>query len=109
MSDTIVELARPLIDRLPADPPVEELKLVLTFASFVWNCVLQGADPHELVLPNSQAVLDILGLSGAEAKEAVDDLVRRKNETFADDERLVMSVHVYREGGELRIIAASAW
>jgi hypothetical protein len=31
------------------------------------------------------------------------------DEIFADDERLVMSVHVYREGGELRIIAASAW
>jgi hypothetical protein len=109
MSDTLVEFARPLIDRLPADPPAEELKLVLTFASFVWNCVLKGANAHELVLPNAQTVLDILGLSPAEAGAVVDGLIRRKKEMFVDDERLVVSVHAFRERGMLRILAASAW
>jgi len=109
MSDTLVEYARPLIDRLPADPLPDELKLVLTFASSVWNCVLKGANAHELVLPNAQPVVDILGLSPAEAGAVVDELIRRKKEMFVDDERLVMSVHAFRERGMLRILAASAW
>lgn len=108
MSDTLVEFARMLIDRLPADPPAEELKLVLTFASFVWNCIVKGENAHDLVLPNAQTVLDILALSPAEAGAVVDDLIRRKKEMFADDERLVMSVHAFRERGMLRILAASA-
>lgn len=54
-------------------------------------------------------MLDILGLSPAEAGAAVDELIRRKKEMFVDDERLAMSVHAFRERGMLRILAASAW
>lgn len=63
----------------------------------------------ELVLPNAQTVVDILGLSPAEAGAVVDGLIRRKKEMFVDDERLVVSVHAFREGEMLRILAASAW
>jgi hypothetical protein len=109
MSDTLIEFARPLVDRLPVDPRVDELKLVLTFASFVWNCVVNGANAHELVLPNAQTALDVLRLSLAEGEVVVDDLIRRKGEMFADDDRIVMGIEVYRRDGELRILAASAW
>jgi len=109
MSDTLIEFARPLVDRLPVDPPVDDLKLVLTFASFVWNCVLNGANARELVLPNAQTALDVLGLSLSEGEVVVDDLIRRKGEMFAGDDRIVMGIKVYRRDGELRILAASAW
>lgn len=109
MSDTLIDFARPLVDRLPADPPEDDLKLVLTFASLVWNCVLKGVDVRALVLPSAQTVLEVLGFGIDEGGAVVDMLVRRKRETFAADERLIVDVLVLRDGGDLRIFAASAW
>ena len=109
MSDTLVDFAHPLVDRLPSDATAEDWELALMFASLVWNGVVNGGSVRERVLPKVRMTLDALGLPEDDAAVLLDALIQRKTQMFADDERLVVRVGVYLEDGMLRILAASAW
>jgi hypothetical protein len=109
ISDTLVDYARPLIDRLPPDYAPEELRKALLIASGVWNAVVAGRGDIDLAIGFVAQTLT------EEAKEPVPRevfaviarLAMRKLGRFGDDDRLVTGVEVYRDGEGFRVLVAS--
>ncbi len=106
VSDTIVEFARPLIDELPDDCPAESIDTALQFATSVWNAMLAtNGNVQEAVREVMAIGKDVLP---EEAKSTVEFLAQRKQELFAHDTRFIGAVQAYRDGGEIRVMAAYA-
>ncbi len=109
MSDTLVDHARPLIDRLPPDYAPEELRKALLIASGVWNAVV--AERGDI----DRAIEFVARTLTEEAKEPVPRevlaviarLAMRKLGRFGDDDRLVTGVEDYRDGDGFRVLVAS--
>lgn len=108
MSDTLADFARPLLDRLPDDAVAEDWELALSFASLVWNNVVNGKKASKRLVSIARQTLAAVRLREDEAAAVVDELVERKSAIFADDDRFIAGVTAYLEGGMLRIFAASA-
>jgi len=107
MSDTLLDYARPLIDGLPDDAGLEELRALLKFASVVWNAVVEeDGDVDEAVL---NLTTDMTAkLQGPPPEAVIEWLAERKVYRYGDDPRIVLSVEVFRNGDQLRVMAASA-
>jgi hypothetical protein len=104
VSDTIVEFARPLIDELPDDCSGERVETVLMFAASVWNAAL-AANGDLATAVHTVMTSDKNPLPN-EAKPTVEFLVQRKQQHFAHDWRAIAQVQAYRDGGEIRVMAA---
>ncbi len=91
MSDTLVDYARPLIDRLPDDHTLEELKAVIEFAAFLWNAVAVEDIP-QFVVHLSTKMPPRLRVPAPKALAVVRRMLTRKDLSFGDDHRLVVVV-----------------
>jgi len=107
MSDTLLEYAGPLINALPDDAGLEELKRVLQLAAVVWNAVVEeDGDVDEAAL---NLVADMKSKLQVTPPEAVIEwLADRRVFRFGDDPRVFLSVDVVREGDRMRVLAAGA-
>ena len=108
MSDTFVDYARPLIDQLPPDYALEELRKALLIASGVWNAAV--AERGDI----DRAAGFVARTLTEEAKEpiprgvlaVIERLAVRKLARFGDDDRIVTGLEVYRDGDGFRVLAA---
>ena len=91
MSDTLVDYARPLIDRLPDDHTLEELKAVIEFAAFLSNAVAVEDIP-QFVVHLSTKMPPRLRVPAPKALAVVRRMLTRKDLSFGDDHRLVVVV-----------------
>ncbi len=107
MSDTLLEYAGPLINALPDDTGLEELKRVLQLAAVVWNAVVEeDGDVDEAAL---NLVADMKSKLQVTPPEAVIEwLADRRVFRFGDDPRVVLSLDVVRDGDRMRVLATSA-
>ena len=107
MSDTLLEYAGPLINALPDDAGLEELKRVLQLAAVVWNAVVEeDGDVDEAAL---NLVADMKSKLQVTPPEAVIEwLADRRVFRFGDDPRVVLSLDVVRDGDRMRVLATSA-
>jgi hypothetical protein len=104
MSETLVDYARPLTDRLPADHTLEELKATIVFAAALWDTVdVQGI--RDAVVHLSTNMPPRLRVPAPKGMAIIRRMLTRKDESFGDDHRLALDVDVVREGGEIRVKA----
>jgi hypothetical protein len=104
MSETLVDYARPLTDRLPADHTLEELKATILFAAALWDTVdAQGI--RDAVVYLSTKMPPRLRVPAPKALAVIRRMLTRKDESFGDDHRLALDVDVLREGTEIRVKA----
>ncbi len=107
MSDTLLEYAGPLINALPDDAGLEELKRVLQLAAVVWNAVVEeDGDVDEAALNLVADMKSKLQVTPPEA--AIEWLADRRVFRFGDDPRVVLSLDVVRDGDRMRVLATSA-
>ncbi len=107
MSDTLLEYAGPLINALPDDTGLEELKRVLQLAAVVWNAVVEeDGDVDEAALNLVADMKSKLQVTPPEA--AIEWLADRRVFRFGDDPRVVLSLDVVRDGDRMRVLATSA-
>jgi hypothetical protein len=104
MAETMMDYARPMIDHLPNDHSIEELKAIVVFAAMIWNIqFLEEVRPvlRHLVtrMPPRLRVEQAKGLA----------LIRRmltwKQHSFAGDSRAAVAVDVFHKGDELHVKA----
>jgi hypothetical protein len=104
MSDTILEYARPMIERLPHDHTFEELRATLVFAAVVWNVVLVPD------IPNAVAYLSTkmpprLRVAPAKGLAVIRRMLTRKDRHFSSDDHFVAAIEVHRVGGKAQVTA----
>src|SRR6267378_7237812 len=98
MSETLVDYARPLTDRLPADHTLEELKATIVFAAALWDTVdVQGI--RDALVHLSTKMPPRLRVPAPKGLAIIRRMLTRKDESFGDDHRLALDVDVVREGG----------
>src|SRR6478735_8117043 len=83
MSETLVDFARPLTDRLPPDYTSEELKATMTFAACVWN-VVDIVSIRDAVVYLSTKMPHRLRVRAPKALAVVRKMLTRKDELFGD-------------------------
>jgi hypothetical protein len=114
MSGALLELGEPVLELLPEDCSIAELRSALVFASLVWNRAVLFESDHprdlelaERILWEIERAADGAGL----AREVVDSLVvglgERKRERFPLDRRLVAHIDARGEDGRIEVHAAS--
>lgn len=86
ISETFLDFAAPLMQDLPGEAPVREIREVLKVAYTAWNAVI-FAD----VLNNNRYIDWVRRLAANEAGPAmlIEQMIVRKREHFADDARLI--------------------
>lgn len=104
MSDTILEYARPMIERLPDDHTFEELRATLVFAAVVWNVVLVP-DIHKAVAYLSTKMPPRLRVSPPKGLAVIRRLLTRKDRHFSSDEHFVAAIDVHRVDGKAQVTA----
>ena len=105
LSDTMITFARPLLDRLPGDPPsIEQVRHVMGLATILWNLPLLedgdasfGAD----VCASLDEVPEDLG-EGVQA--VLDEMLEARRGEWGHDRRVV-SVEVVEVEGGYQIVA----
>ena len=93
ISETFLEFAGPMVHDLPSDAPEHRARQALEVAVTVWNAVI-FAD----VLHDHGYIDQIRHLTAAhsEAGMLVEQMIARKRELFADDERMIGEWEVTR-------------
>jgi hypothetical protein len=111
MSDTLVEFAEPLLDMLPKDRAVAEVRSVLGLASALWNLSVVSQQEPEKSEELRREVVDAIEAAGMEeclAAKLVELMAERKRQLFPDDRRIVAGVEARRQGDMINIHALSA-
>jgi hypothetical protein len=108
MADVLVEFVRPVLELAPGPLTAQRLRTLLHTATACWNAAVHEQRPDS---PASVASLrefhDGLSRAPSGVRGMTDALLARKRELFAHDQRLVASVEVKDENGELRVVALS--
>ena len=104
MGDRLLTYARPVVNRLPRDYSLEELRETLRFAAAVWNARLvrsiRDAVAHlDTNMPPRLRVPRWKGL------DAIRRLLRRKERFFSWDNHFIVAVNVYPHCGEMQVTA----
>ena len=104
MSDTILEYARPMIERLPDDHTFEELRATLVFAAVVWNVVLVP-DIRNAVAYLSTKMPPRLRVPPPKGLAVIRRLLTRKDRHFSSDDHFVAAIDVHRVDGKAQVTA----
>ena len=104
VAETLVDYARPLTDRLPADHTLEELKATILFAASLWDAV-DWEHVRQAVVHLSTEMPPRLRVPAPKALAVIRRMLTRKRQSFGDDHRLALDVDVVLEGGEFRVKA----
>jgi hypothetical protein len=96
ISQTLLEFAAPLIDLVGPHPTVEARRSALQLAASVWNALVVDAwghpnSDHETALRQAlkTGLANVPGPEPIILADAIDLLVQRKRELFADDLRAI--------------------
>jgi hypothetical protein len=97
ISETFLSFASPLSDAVGEGITKEQLERILQIAFTVWNAVV-----FDTVRGNSTHVSHIRRLTAGNPMEAkmIENLIRRKQEEFADDHRLIGEYALVLKNGE---------
>src|SRR2546428_11880829 len=90
MGETLLEYARPLIQQLPHDHTLEELKAVVIFAAVLWN-VQVVEDISGAVRYLSTKTPPRLRVRAAQGIVLIRRMLTRKDQWFRDDHRLAVA------------------
>ena len=97
MSETLQDYARPLLDRLPPDHTLEEVKATILLAAALWDVVdIDGI--RTAIAHLSTEMPPRLRAPTTKAMAIVRRMLTRKREEFGDDHRLALNVDVVRAG-----------
>jgi hypothetical protein len=107
MGVTLLEYARPLMNRLPADHGPDEVQALLAFASMFWNSVLDEDEVDEAIPIIVRKLVKQLQMSHTEANRLSEALLDRRVQLFGHDPRIVTNVEVARDTEGLRVRARS--
>jgi hypothetical protein len=103
ISERLIELAEPY---LQGEDNVDEYRKELSLASAAWNLSFFPPDSREEKMMKSLD-LDALGEEDRQLiLQHLRDLVRRKEQLFPGDRRLIAKVEVLDEGGSVRVLVA---
>lgn len=94
MSATLLEFAKPLLDRLPADETVEESLATLQFAAAVWNAVILR-DIRGAVSYLATKMPPRLRVRLSRQPGTIRRLLARKYRHFHDDQHFIAVLGVY--------------
>ena len=104
MPDTLLDYAEPLLERLPDDHTLEDIRAMLQFAAAVWNAVvlrdIRGAFEH-LATKMPRRLL----VPPSKEWSAIKRLLTRKHRDFHFDEHFIAAVGVECDDTGLRITA----
>jgi len=104
MGDTLLTYPRPLVDRLPVDYTVPELRATLGFAAAVWNAVLVR-DIRDAVAHLNTNMPPRLRVPAWKGLAAIRGLLRRRERFFSSDNHFIVAVNVHPRGAELQVTA----
>ena len=116
MSDTLVEFAQPLLDLLPSDPALGQVRNAVALGSVLWNCFVLEASGKDEDLVEADAIRARVLTTAAEegvprdlTADVLAELAERKRTLFSDDRRVIAGVDVRRQGDGFHIEAMSAF
>jgi len=104
MGDTLLTYARPLVDGLPRDYTLPELRATLGFAAAVWNAVLVR-DIRDAIAHLSTNMPPRLSVPPWKGLAAIRRLLRRRERFFISDNHFIVAVNVHLQGAELHVTA----
>jgi hypothetical protein len=105
ISQRLIQIAKPY---LTAGDSLDECEKELSLASTAWNLSLFPADSREEQMRKSLQCLAALDPEDRQLiTEHIRDLVRRKEQFFPEDRRMIAKVDVLLEGGSLRVLVMS--
>src|SRR5207253_3038173 len=104
MPDTFLDYAEPLLERLPDDHTLEDIRAMLQFAAVVWNVVLVRDIPGA-VAHLSTKMPPRLRVRPAKALAVIRRMLTRKDRDFSSDDHFIAAVDVHRDGIALHITA----
>ena len=104
MPETLLDYAEPLMERLPDDHALEDVRAMLQFAAVVWNIVLVRDIPVA-VAHLSTRMPPRLRVRAAKALIVIRKMLTRKNRDFNSDDHFIAGVDVHRDGIALRVTA----
>ena len=104
MPDTLLDYAEPLLERLPDDHTLEDIRAMLQFAAVVWNVVLVRDIPGA-VAHLSTKMPPRLRVRPAKAVAVIRRMLTRKDRDFSSDDHFITAVDVHRDGVALRFTA----
>ncbi len=112
LSEIIVGLARPWVERLGTAPPLPAIEFAYQTCALVWN-VSRLADPNDrqkLFDKVSRQVADAVPeRTKQEVSALVDTLYRRALALFPEDRRIVVNMQIQDlGGGDFRVVVATA-
>jgi hypothetical protein len=119
MSDVLVAFAAPILDTLDEDPPLEEYRGVLRFASIIWNVLAMFDEEgrrsggvlvdHDKVAELTNLLEQAVGGFDEENLALLDLLRARRAELFPDERRIFMDVGAELQGNRVQVVAASTF
>lgn len=90
ISETLLEYATPLLERMPPGPSLQQQQAFLQLVITVWNALVVAQWGGVDLLPDVYRRLEAMPQPGRTTmRELVDALVERKRQHFADDLRAV--------------------
>jgi len=110
VSGRLMELARPLINRLPKGASEEAVAAIVEIATVAWNLsMLEQPDAISSARLREQTrrVVDLVAVMPDGEREVFDGMVETRRTTFADDPRVIVSTTLKVRDGMIHLDAAS--
>jgi len=104
MGETLINYARPLLERYPKDLSLAESKAIIEFAAFLWN-LAAVEDIQRAVRHLERAMPPRLRIDAPKGLAVIRRMLTRKDSEFASDGRLALDIHVAQSGAGIRVKA----
>jgi hypothetical protein len=112
MSEVVVDIARPWIERLGPDPPLPAVEFAYQTCGLVWNVsrLFNAEDREDEFNKVAQEVVAIAPRgTETEMQQLVEELHRRALERYPDDPRIIVNMDVEDLGdGNFHVFVGSA-
>jgi hypothetical protein len=113
VSDMLVAFAQPLLDTLPDDATIREIRGALMFSAVMWNSLVVA--DGDLTLASEELSELVVG-AGRELELPEDELLGmleqlagRKRALFPDERRIIAGVEAKLQGDRVNVVALSSY
>lgn len=110
VSGRLMELARPLINRLPKGAPEEMVTAVVEIATVAWNLpILERAEAvtSARLRERTRRIMELVGWIPDGERAIFEAMVETRRTHFADDPRIIVSTTLMVRDGMIDLDAAS--
>ncbi len=106
LATTLYEFAKPMLDTMPTPRRLPHMKAAMSLAMLAWNLPVIERDGDATLAAEYRAMVDAeLTDKPALAKSLVAAMLATRLEKFGDDDRVIGSIDVVTEGGQIRLLA----